>query len=338
MADVLSQAQIDALGQSAQSTADAQQNIAQVGTDFTNLSASLGQVGTDLTAATTGVQNFNTEATTAGTNLNLVGTNAQTTSTELTTLQNSATQASPALQQVQQSATSASSGLNQIGSSASSAASGLSQISSAAGAVASALQAKASQIASISISAPKVAANAKGGIYKQGAFLTTFAEKSPEAAIPLDNSQRAKDLFLQVGQMLGMVDGGKKSVQYTTPELPKLENIFGGKVATQTIPQNKVERWKGGKVESKKSTNLPIYQSTNTPNFSGVFDSLLEKILPTSPASSASPQITVNITIQGNADASTMQNAGQVLAVDLKRELDDWWSEKQHNLQRSSFV
>ena len=396
------QAQIDALGQSAQSTADAQQNIAQVGADFTNLSASLGQVGTDLTTATTGVQTFNTEATTAGTNLNLVGTNAQTTSTELTTLQNSATAASPALQQVQQSATQASSGLSQIGSSASSAASGLSQISGAAGAVASALQAKASQIASISISAPKVAANAKGGIYKQGAFLTTFAEKSPEAAIPLDNSQRAKDLFLQVGQMLGMVDGDKKSVQYTTPRLPKLENIFGGKVSTQTLPQQKTLPTSGNIFSGRISTSTIPQQKTPTienlprtqtlpqnktaglgglgnifsggvklpatqgrgdnfnifdkifsrqqgqasrlpelpevPKVGGVFDSLLEKILPTSPAPSASPQITVNITIQGNADASTMQTAGQVLAVDLKRELDNYLRERDHDKQRASFV
>ncbi len=50
-----------------------------------------------------------------------------------------------------------------------------------------------------------VAANAKGGIYNRGAFLTTFAEKSPEAAIPIDNSDRAKGLWLRVGRMLGMV-------------------------------------------------------------------------------------------------------------------------------------
>ena len=50
----------------------------------------------------------------------------------------------------------------------------------------------------------KVAQNAKGGIYGKGAFLTTFAEKSPEAAIPLDGSNRAIGLWQQAGQMLGV--------------------------------------------------------------------------------------------------------------------------------------
>lgn len=46
--------------------------------------------------------------------------------------------------------------------------------------------------------------NAKGGIYSQGAFLTYFAEDSPEAAIPIDGSERARSLWLKTGQMLGM--------------------------------------------------------------------------------------------------------------------------------------
>lgn len=50
----------------------------------------------------------------------------------------------------------------------------------------------------------KPAHNAKGGIYSEGAFLTYFAEDSAEAAIPIDGTQRAKNLWLQTGQMLGM--------------------------------------------------------------------------------------------------------------------------------------
>ena len=50
----------------------------------------------------------------------------------------------------------------------------------------------------------KVATNAIGGIYKQGSFLTTFAEESPEAAIPIDGSPRAISLWKQTGAMLGM--------------------------------------------------------------------------------------------------------------------------------------
>ena len=50
----------------------------------------------------------------------------------------------------------------------------------------------------------KPAHNAKGGIYSEGAFLTYFAEDSAEAAIPIDGTERAKNLWLQTGQMLGM--------------------------------------------------------------------------------------------------------------------------------------
>ena len=49
-----------------------------------------------------------------------------------------------------------------------------------------------------------VSHNAHGGIYRKGAFLTTFAEESPEAAIPLDGSQRAISLWQQAGEMLGV--------------------------------------------------------------------------------------------------------------------------------------
>ena len=57
-----------------------------------------------------------------------------------------------------------------------------------------------------------VAANATGGIYGKGAFLTTFAEESAEAAIPLDGSPRAIGLWQQAGQALGMNTGGSSAV------------------------------------------------------------------------------------------------------------------------------
>lgn len=61
-----------------------------------------------------------------------------------------------------------------------------------------------------------VAQNAAGGIYRKGAFLTTFAEKSPEAAIPLDGSSRAVSLWARAGQSLGVLSrasGGLRSGQ-----------------------------------------------------------------------------------------------------------------------------
>ena len=52
---------------------------------------------------------------------------------------------------------------------------------------------------------------AKGGIYGKGAFTTWFAEESPEAAIPIDGSERAKSLWTKTGQMLGVLPKEPKS-------------------------------------------------------------------------------------------------------------------------------
>ncbi len=82
----------------------------------------------------------------------------------------------------------------------------------------------------------EVAHNARGGIYNKGAFLTTFAEDSPEAAIPLDGSQRAIGLWRQAGEMLGIgtgntlgdvsvAPGGSQSV--TAPPINITINVNG---------------------------------------------------------------------------------------------------------------
>jgi len=66
-----------------------------------------------------------------------------------------------------------------------------------------------------SASGVDISANAQGGIYRQGAFLTTFAEDSAEAAIPLDGSARALSLWQQAGQMMGAMP--KASVSASAP-------------------------------------------------------------------------------------------------------------------------
>lgn len=74
--------------------------------------------------------------------------------------------------------------------------------------------------ASASAGGAQIYANAAGGIYGQGAFLTTFAEESPEAAIPLDGSARAVSLWEKAGDMLGVSRGGN-SYQFTfAPVIP----------------------------------------------------------------------------------------------------------------------
>lgn len=61
--------------------------------------------------------------------------------------------------------------------------------------------------------------NANGGIYSKGAFLTTFAENSPEAAIPIDGSNRAKGLWLQTGRLMGMLPEGQPTAEATPTDV-----------------------------------------------------------------------------------------------------------------------
>ncbi len=62
-----------------------------------------------------------------------------------------------------------------------------------------------------------VSANAAGGIYRKGAFLTTFAEEGPEAAIPLDGSRRALGLWQKAGEILGVGQGAESSIRFGSP-------------------------------------------------------------------------------------------------------------------------
>lgn len=64
----------------------------------------------------------------------------------------------------------------------------------------------------------EVDSNARGGIYRKGAFLTTFAEESDEAAIPLDGSARAIGLWRMAGRILGV--GGDKNENVGYQEVP----------------------------------------------------------------------------------------------------------------------
>ena len=64
-----------------------------------------------------------------------------------------------------------------------------------------------------------VAQNAIGGIYNKGAFLTTFAEDSPEAAIPINGSARSASLWKRTGEAMGLLEkkktNGNLSVQFS---------------------------------------------------------------------------------------------------------------------------
>lgn len=69
-----------------------------------------------------------------------------------------------------------------------------------------------------------VSENARGGIYQRGAFLTTFAEDSAEAAIPLDGSARAISLWQQAGAALGVMPKTPQRMSAGTAKAPLYSN------------------------------------------------------------------------------------------------------------------
>ena len=59
----------------------------------------------------------------------------------------------------------------------------------------------------------------RGECQSKGAFITSFAEKSAEAAIPIDGSKRAVELWQQTGAMLGVYNASTGTLDKApTPE------------------------------------------------------------------------------------------------------------------------
>ena len=86
----------------------------------------------------------------------------------------------------------------------------------------------------------EIAANAKGGIYRKGAFLTTFAEDSAEAAIPLDGSPRAIGLWQKAGEILGIGKSNKTAntaMEKKARPVTKSEPQATMQVAREQTPQ-----------------------------------------------------------------------------------------------------
>lgn len=202
------QAALDQVGNSASQAAtnmdgvnQATQQISQAGTGIETFSTSLLNAGTGFDGLNANILNFSNQSQTAGTNVDLFGNSALTAQGNVDSFGNAAGVATAGVDALSGSADSAG---GQVGS-----------MGAAADAVSAALSAKAAEISSIHISVPTVSvggaapttSNAEGGIYKRGAFVTTFAEKSPEAAIPIEKSARARDLWTRTGQMLGMLPG-----------------------------------------------------------------------------------------------------------------------------------
>lgn len=175
--------------------------------DTTAAQGNIDALGVAAQAAATGMQGLEM----VGPNMTQAGDAAQSSTQNFTTAGENAVNAGTQFQMAGEAAA------NSVG--------GLQAMVDGASAVAGALSAKAGEIAAIQINVPQVnyvpmnigvpagvAHNAAGGFYKKGAFLTTFAEESPEVAIPINNSARSVNLWQQAGSALGMFDDAAQPI------------------------------------------------------------------------------------------------------------------------------
>ena len=256
------QASLDAVGNAASNAAtnmdgvnNAAQNISATGDALTQLTGQISPTADGLSQMTAAATANETALTANGTALAANGTALGANS--------SALQANiGSLQAFGAACDGAVSGVSALGSAASSAAGSVSGLGSAAqSACAQLAQAGANATASVNAaiaSMPKggaVAANYEGGIYRKGAFLTTFAERAPEAAIPLDNSARAKDLWTQAGQILGT--------------LPKTQPI--NFEPTLETPPTVPEKMTGKKIPARRQSNQRARAQRQWPQLPKIF-------------------------------------------------------------------
>jgi len=173
--------------------------------------------------ASANMESLNNATQNTSTNLQTLDFATQNTSTNLQTLDFATQTASTKFSLLDTATQQTSANMSLLDSSSQATSASIMNMSASTDQVSSALSSKAAEISAIQINVPTIsipaggvpiAHNALGGIYNRGSFLTTFAEKSPEAAIPIDGSQRAQDLWLQTGQLLGLLpnenapDGG----------------------------------------------------------------------------------------------------------------------------------
>ena len=173
---------------------------------------------------------------------------------------------------------------------------------------------KATFSSGFNIGVSSVASNAEGGIYQKGAFLTTFAEDGPEAAIPLDKSPRAIGLWQQAGQMLGVMP--KVSITDTNAGLSPMSTAQNYSPLNVSITDTNTQGDKAWGFLDTLSRMRTV--SNNTDNSS----------------SSQSVTISIPVTISGNADSSTIATMQTNIIEEVKRALE----EIQNHSRRVSFT
>lgn len=299
--------------------------LIQLGTEALN-------TATQLQTDTVALQTFGAATVTDTVALQMLGAAALTTGA--------------ALQMLGSVALGAVGGITTLGNSASSAASSVSGLGSAAqSACAQLVAAGANAAAQVSAAASsiKVGSNAEGGIYQRGAFLTTFAEKSPEAAIPLNHSKRAQDLWTQTGQLLGILPNDGRQPNWSIKRVPRIGGLKMPRInfPTMTPPtfptppddiQPQIRRMPRGlkmpRINFPQMTPPTFPEERQMPRLS----------IPQGGGDLPPINVTIHVTINGNADAQVAQRGIEAALPAMRRTFAEELAAHRREALRRSFA
>lgn len=220
---------------------------------------------------------------------------------------------------------------------------GLGEAARSACAQLAAAGANAAAQVSAAASSIKVGSNAEGGIYQRGAFLTTFAEKSPEAAIPLNHSKRAQDLWTQTGQLLGILPNDGRQPNWSIKRVPRIGGLKMPRInfPTMTPPtfptppddiQPQIRRMPRGlkmpRINFPQMTPPTFPEERQMPRLS----------IPQGGGDLPPINVTIHVTINGNADEQVAQRGIEAALPAMRRTFAEELAAHRREALRRSFA
>ena len=351
------------------SAAAAEQSAAssQVNTSTVEMTAGLTQV--NVTAQATGVelQNVGMNGQLASQGMQQVSDGSMQASASVIALAGSTDGAQAGMAAVAGASSSASGALGGLGAAASSAISALMSAASSAGSAVMNAASSARAALSSLFSGGEPAHNAVGGIYPRGEFLTTFAEDSAEAAIPIKRGDsNAISLWQRTGAMLGVL-GGQHSMSngYISAEMARAIGQYSPEVrkskSYESLVRAKRPRTFIDKLIDGGSQNPSMMKSGGlfggiSPMMSALpsmeqsseslssklqtYDQLEQQTMSLSTTTNndqSMPPITLNFHFNGNVNREDVQRGVEESLPSIRETFEQQMAKYRHEVSRRSF-
>lgn len=173
------------------------------------------------------------------------------------------------------------------------------------------------------------ASNAEGGIYQKGAFLTTFAEEGPEAAIPLTPSPRAIGLWQRAGEMLGVLGGSMPATPALAMASPVNALGMGEYIPDAMYPEG---------AQLPKAGGITDGDGGFVTRVKDLLGSLTGGATSITNNTTQAPSITLNMNFYGPTDAEDVKQAGEQAGRAVQRSFAEEMAAYERERRRRSYV